>query len=184
MSFSDPKRDQPLNWRLRLWRLRLAQGKFDLDDFRRQIGYLLETGSAADLLRQLPGLAAGSTEPVGSDVIAEIKHIQGIIDSMTPAERRDPKTITPTRRKRIALGAGVDLGDVASLLEQFAKMAELVRVLSERNVAGTATRLTGRKPARLSGPLSRYNWLAMWEIQRKNILLWDFLADPSEDKDT
>lgn len=184
MSFSDPKRDHSPDRRLRLWRVRLKQGKFDLDDFRRQIGYLLESGSAADLLRKLPGLGSLSEDSVGSDVVTEIRHIQGIIDSMTPAERRDPKTITLTRRKRIALGAGVDLGDVISLLEQFERMAELVRVLSEPNVAGIAKHLPGRKPARLSGPLSRYNWLAMWEIQRKNILLWDFLADPSEDKDT
>ena len=62
-----------------------------------------------------------------NDVDQEVKRIQGIIDSMTPAERRDPTLIDIPRRWRIASGSGVDPADVSGLVKQFDAMASVVK---------------------------------------------------------
>ena len=69
----------------------LAKGKFDLDDFRKQIVNMKKMGSMRDLMSKIPGLnQMGLDELGGIDADEEIKRIQGIIDSMTPDERSDP----------------------------------------------------------------------------------------------
>ena len=71
---------------------RLAKGKFDLDDFRKQIVNMKKMGSMRDLMSKIPGLNQMPLEEMGGiDADEEIKRIQGIIDSMTPDERSDPE---------------------------------------------------------------------------------------------
>ena len=99
---------------------RLAKGKFDLDDFRKQIVNMKKMGSMRDLMSKIPGLnQMGLDELGGIDADEEIKRIQGIIDSMTPDERSDPTLIDISRRRRIAAGSGVDPADVSGLVKQF-----------------------------------------------------------------
>ncbi len=71
---------------------RLAKGKFDLDDFRKQIVNMKKMGSMRDLMSKIPGLNQMALDELGGiDADEEIKRIQGIIDSMTPDERSDPE---------------------------------------------------------------------------------------------
>ncbi len=70
---------------------KLARGKFDLDDFRKQIVTMKKMGSMRDIISKIPGMPVEELGEVDAD--EEIKRIQGIIDSMTPAERNDPSLI-------------------------------------------------------------------------------------------
>jgi signal recognition particle subunit SRP54 len=104
--------------------------RYDLNDLRTQIGTMKNMGSMRDLMRKTPGLGPSGTENFGGiDADEEIKRIQGIIDSMTPAERRDPGLIDRLRRSRIASGSGVGPAEVSALLKQFDAMAALVHEL-------------------------------------------------------
>ena len=70
---------------------RMAKGKFDLDDFRKQIVNMKKMGSMRDLMSKIPGMNQMPLDELGGiDADEEIKRIQGIIDSMTPDERSDP----------------------------------------------------------------------------------------------
>jgi signal recognition particle subunit SRP54 len=122
---------------------KLAKGKFDLDDFRQQIVQMKKMGSVKELMGKIPGLSqmAGTLEGIDAD--SEVKRIQGIIDSMTPAERRNPHVIDIPRRRRIAAGAGVDPADVSSLVKQFDAMAALVKQMSQMSMLDRIRAMTG-----------------------------------------
>jgi signal recognition particle subunit SRP54 len=101
---------------------------FDLNDFRKQIDAMKNMASMRSLMRRNPDTGQIRIENLGgTDFDEEIKRIQGIIDSMTPAERRDPGLIALSHRRRIASGSGADPADVSSLLTQWGAMAAVIR---------------------------------------------------------
>jgi signal recognition particle subunit SRP54 len=110
---------------------KLAQGKFDLNDFRQQIVQMKKMGSVKELLGKIPGLSQMSADLDSIDADGEVKRIQGIIDSMTPDERKNPHQIDISRRRRIAAGAGVDPSDISSLVKQYDAMAALVKQMAQ-----------------------------------------------------
>jgi signal recognition particle subunit SRP54 len=122
---------------------KLAKGKFDLNDFRQQIVQMKKMGSVKDLMGKIPGLNqyAGDLDSVDAD--GEVKRIQGIIDSMTQDERRDPHTIDISRRRRIAAGAGVDPSDVSGLVKQFDAMAALVKQMAQMSMLDKIRAMSG-----------------------------------------
>ena len=104
---------------------------FDLNDFRKQVERLKHLGSLREVLRKIPELGPllHQASHLDLDLEAEVGRIEGIIDSMTPAERSDPRRIDGSRRRRIAAGAGAYPTEVVSLLKQFEDMAAMVRSL-------------------------------------------------------
>jgi signal recognition particle subunit SRP54 len=109
--------------------------QFDLNQFRKQLGQMQKVGSMRDLISKIPGMAQmGMENLAGVDADEEMKRIQGIIDSMTPAERCSPGRIDLSRRRRIAAGSGVDLSDVSGLLTQFDAMATLIKRMSQMSM--------------------------------------------------
>jgi signal recognition particle subunit SRP54 len=134
----------------------LLKGKFDLDDFRKQIVTMKSMGSMQDLMKKIPGLGSlGADELGGIDADEEIKRIQGMIDSMTLAERRDPKLIDISRRRRIAAGAGVDPADVSGLVKQFDAMAAVVKQMAQMSFIDKMKTLTGLGQAAVANPAAR-----------------------------
>jgi signal recognition particle subunit SRP54 len=122
----------------------LAKGKFDLDDFRKQIGTMKKMGSMRDLMSKIPGMGQmGMENLAGIDADEEVQRIQGIIDSMTLAERRDPTLIDISRRRRIAAGSGVDPADVSGLVKQFDAMAAVVKQMAQMSMMDKVRTLTG-----------------------------------------
>src|SRR5215213_9881134 len=122
---------------------KLAKGKFDLNDFRTQIAQMKKMGSVRDLIGKIPGL---NQMPVNLDEIdadGEVQRIQGIIDSMTPEERRNPSRIDISRRRRIAIGSGVDPTDVSSLVKQFDAMASVVKQMAQMTMLDKIRALSG-----------------------------------------
>jgi len=133
---------------------RLAKGKFDLEDFRKQIVNMKKMGSMRDLMSKIPGL---NQMPDLGDVDAdeEIKRIQGIIDSMTLDERGDPELIDISRRRRIAAGSGVEPSDVSGLVKQFDAMAAVVKQMAQMTMLDKIRTLTGLGQAAASNPAAR-----------------------------
>ncbi|MFM7073761.1 MAG: signal recognition particle protein [Planctomycetota bacterium] len=106
---------------------RLRAGQFTLEDFRSQIMQFMKPGLMMKLMGMIPGM--GDLQKMMGDVDTErdTKRLVGIIDSMTPAERQNPKVIDFSRRTRIARGAGVEPAEVTQLIKQFEAMAPMVQ---------------------------------------------------------
>jgi len=134
---------------------KLAKGKFDLNDFRQHLGQMKKMGSVKDLMGMIPGLnqMAGNLE--GMDADGEVQRIQGIIDSMTRDERKDPHKIDISRRRRIAAGAGVDPADVSGLVKQFDAMAAFVKQMSQMSMLDKIRAMTGLGKAGAFNPGAR-----------------------------
>ena len=127
---------------------RLMEARFTLEDFKGQLQQVKKMGPIGQVLQMVPGASnlAGAAQDAVDD--GELKRVEAIIDSMTPAERRDPHVIKASRRRRIAAGSGTTVADVNRLLRQFEEMQKLVRQLSG------ATGRTGGRPGSLP-PLPR-----------------------------
>ena len=134
---------------------KLAKGKFDLDDFRQQIMQMKKMGSVKELISKFPGLNQMPLNLDDIDADGEVQRIQGIIDSMTPDERRDPHQIDISRRRRIAAGAGVEPADVSSLVKQFDAMAALVKQMSQMSMLDKIRAMTGLGRAGAFNPGAR-----------------------------
>jgi signal recognition particle subunit SRP54 len=100
---------------------------FDLNDFRKQLDRIAEMGPLRDQVNKTPGMGQMGTDGLARiDPDAEVRRILSMMDSMTPAERREPGLIDLSRRNRIAAGSGVDPRDVSVFVQQFAVMAAQV----------------------------------------------------------
>ncbi len=110
---------------------RLRKGEFTLDDFKKLLGQTSKLGPMNKVMSLIPGMGQ-LTDMVG-DVDAEegMKRLRGIIDSMTPEERRNPsRMIDQSRRRRIAAGAGVQPHEVNELVKQFDGIADIMKKMS------------------------------------------------------
>ncbi len=114
---------------------RLAKGEFTLDDFRSQLSQVKRLGPLQKVMGLIPGLG-GLSEAMGDvDPEQDMKRLFGIIDSMTPDERRSPtKTIDQSRRRRIAAGAGVQAHEVNDLVKQFDAMAQMMTAMAGKGM--------------------------------------------------
>ncbi|MDO4574444.1 MAG: signal recognition particle protein [Planctomycetia bacterium] len=115
---------------------RLRKGEFTLDDFQRMMAQTKRLGSIGKIMSFIPGMdrLAGMMGDVDAD--KEMNKIGGIINSMTPAEKRNPKMIDLSRRRRIAAGSGVQPNQVNDLIKQFIGMADIMRQMSGMGAMG------------------------------------------------
>ena len=106
---------------------RLAKGKFDFEDFLGQMKMLQNLGPLEGVLGMMPGFNKIKKQlPSGALDDKRIKHMEAIVLSMTPKERRRPEIIKGTRRKRIAKGSGRTLIEVNQLIKQFGQMRKMM----------------------------------------------------------
>ncbi len=113
----------------------LRKGEFTLDDFKKQIGQVGKLGSIQKIMSMIPGMGAASKMLEGQNPEADLKRLVGIIDSMTPDERRNPsKTVDQSRRRRIAAGAGVEPHEVNELVKQFDGMADMMKKMANMGI--------------------------------------------------
>ncbi|REJ66755.1 MAG: signal recognition particle protein [Planctomycetota bacterium] len=110
---------------------RLRKGEFTLDDFRKQMSQVTKLGPMQKVMGML-GLDGGMQEMLdGVDTEKDMRRMFGIIDSMTPEEKRNPKqAIDQSRRRRIAEGAGVAPSEVKGLIEQYDTLASVMKQMS------------------------------------------------------
>ncbi len=109
---------------------RLRAGQFSLEDFRDQMTQFLQPGLMMKLLGMVPGMGDLQRMMGGADAEKDSKRLIGIINSMTPEERRNPKIIDFGRRTRIARGSGCDPAEIKALIKQFEAMAPIVQGLA------------------------------------------------------
>lgn len=106
---------------------KLRENQFGFDDYLEQLQSMRKMGPLDQLLGMIPGM--GQLKQMKDVKIDEkdIGHVEAIIRSMTPEERRDPSLINGSRRKRIAAGSGTSIQDVNRLLKQFEDMRKMIR---------------------------------------------------------
>ena len=114
---------------------KLKKGKgFDLEDFKQQIGQMRKMGGISSMIDKLPAQFAQSLQSSQMDE-RQLRRVEGIIDSMTPAERLRPEILKASRKRRIAAGAGVPVQEVNRLLNQFEQMQEMMKRMQKGGLA-------------------------------------------------
>ena len=110
---------------------KLREASFDLEDFLEQLRQVKKMGPLSQILDLVPGLGrlAQDISPEVTD--RQFKHIEAIILSMTPEERRNPRILNSSRKKRIARGSGTMVEEVNALLKQFRQMQRMVKQLGK-----------------------------------------------------
>jgi signal recognition particle subunit SRP54 len=114
---------------------RLRKGEFTLEDFRKQLSQMSRLGPLQKVMGLIPGMGQLSEMMGDVDPEEDMKRLFGIIDSMTPEERRSPtKIIDQSRRRRIAAGAGVEPHEVNELVKQFDAMAQMMTSMAGKGM--------------------------------------------------
>ncbi|MCR9295222.1 MAG: signal recognition particle protein [bacterium] len=107
---------------------KMASGNFTLQEFRGILEKISKPGLMQKMIGLMPGMGDLRKMMEGEDTDREMRKMLGMIDSMTPAERRNPKLIDTTRRNRIAKGSGVAPSLVTGLIKQFSMMAPMMQM--------------------------------------------------------
>jgi signal recognition particle subunit SRP54 len=110
---------------------RLRKSDFNLDDFLDQLRQFKKMGSVEDILKMLPGVPKSARAAAAPDA-GRLKRFEAILLSMTPRERRHPRVIDGSRRRRIAAGSGTTVTDVNHLLKDFDQARTLMKRLRHR----------------------------------------------------
>lgn len=107
---------------------KFKKAEFDFNDFLEQMQQIKKMGGIADILKMLPGMG-GQLKDIDVDDSA-LSRVEAIIYSMTLEERLNPSVINPSRKRRIAKGAGVDISEVNKLVKQFEQSRKLMKQYS------------------------------------------------------
>lgn len=126
--------------------LKLQKGEFTLEDFLGQFQAIRSMGSLKDILAMLPGSGSLLREVDVDD--RDLKRVEAIIQSMTPDERRNPKIIGGSRKRRIASGSGTLPQDVNRLLKQHAEAQKMMKTLAGGKGIPNLDALAGGRPNR------------------------------------
>ncbi|MCA9248129.1 MAG: signal recognition particle protein, partial [Planctomycetales bacterium] len=117
---------------------KMAEGKFTLDDFRKQMEMLSKPGLMQKFMGMMPGMSGmrEMQEAMQSgDAEREMRRLRGMIDSMTLEEKRNPKkTLDQSRRRRIAAGSGVEPHEVNEMVKQFEGMASMMEQMAGKGM--------------------------------------------------
>lgn len=106
---------------------KIAKNEFGFDDFLQQIQQIKRMGNMKDLMGMIPGVGKAIKDvDINDDAF---KHIEAIIQSMTPEERRKPSIINTQRKNRIAKGSGRKIEDVNQLMKQFEQMGKMMKMM-------------------------------------------------------
>ncbi|MEG1020813.1 MAG: signal recognition particle protein, partial [Myroides sp.] len=103
------------------------KNEFGFDDFLSQIQQVKKMGSMKDLVGMIPGVGKAMKDIEIED--DAFKHIEAIIHSMTPVERKKPTLLDAKRKLRIAKGSGTDIQQVNQLLKQFDQMSKMMKMM-------------------------------------------------------
>ena len=112
---------------------RMQQGKFDLEDFLSTMKQVKKLGPLENVLKLIPGAKKMGLSDIQIDP-KQMAHIEAIVLSMTPKERRNPDIIKASRKTRIAKGSGTSVQEVNRLLQQFDQMKKMMKQFSNGNM--------------------------------------------------
>lgn len=111
---------------------KMKNGKFDLEDFLNQMKQIKKLGPLENILKLLPGASKLGLNNINIDP-KQLAHVEAIILSMTPKERRNPDMIKASRKTRIAKGCGLSVQEVNKLLNQFEQMKKMMKQFTSGN---------------------------------------------------
>ena len=111
---------------------KMAKGTFDLEDFLAQLNQIKKLGPLENILKMLPGAKKMGLNNVNIDP-KKMAHVEAIVLSMTPEERRNPDILKASRKQRIANGSGTTVAEVNQLLKQFEEMKKMMKMLGNKN---------------------------------------------------
>ena len=131
-------------------RKKMEKGDFNLNDFRKQFEQMAKMGGMKELMGNMPGM--GELIQDGEDPDASVKRIQGMIDSMTKEERKNPDVIDLSRRRRIAMGSGTEPHDIKQFLNQFDQVRALMRQMANMSIMDKIKMMTGMGLAGMFNP--------------------------------
>lgn len=112
---------------------KMQSGKFDLEDFLKQMKQIKKLGPLENLIKLLPGVKKMGLNNINIDP-KQMAHVEAIILSMTPLERRKPEIIKASRKSRIAKGCGLSVQEVNKLLTQFEQMKKMMKQMTNGNM--------------------------------------------------
>jgi signal recognition particle subunit SRP54 len=123
---------------------KIAQNKFDFDDFYAQLQQIKKMGNVKDLMGMIPGMGKAMK---GVDIDDDaFKGIESIIQSMTPKERAEPSLLNGSRKKRIAAGSGTNIQEVNKLIKQFGETKKMMHMMSnKKNMANMMRQMKGMR---------------------------------------
>lgn len=120
---------------------KIRKNQFDFEDFLTQIQQIKKMGNLKDLMGMIPGVGKSIKDvDIKEDAF---KGVEAIIQSMTLIERRNPDTLTPSRKARIAKGAGKDIAEINAFIKQFDQMKQMMKMMNGQMMGGA---LGGRMP--------------------------------------
>ena len=120
---------------------KMAKGSFGFDDFLKQTQAVKKMGGLKDMLKMMPG-SAGQLGDLDLDD-GQLRQVEGIVHSMTPAERSQPDIIDSSRRRRIAAGAGAQANDVSSLVKTFTRSRDMFKAMGGGKLGGFKNLFSG-----------------------------------------
>ena len=112
---------------------KMQQGKFDLEDFLSTMKQMKKLGPLENLIKMIPGAKKMGLTNVKIDP-KQMAHIEAIVLSMTPKERKNPDIIKASRKTRIAKGSGTSVQEVNKLLQQFEQMKKMMKSMTNGNM--------------------------------------------------
>jgi len=123
---------------------KIMKDQFDFNDFLAQLQQIKKMGNMKDLMGMIPGMGKAIKDVDIQD--DAFKHVEAIIQSMTPKERSNPALLNNSRRLRLANGSGTNLQEVNKLIKQFDDMKKMMKLMSNpRNMASMMSQMKGMK---------------------------------------
>jgi signal recognition particle subunit SRP54 len=126
---------------------KFKKGKgFDFDDFKMQLTQMRKMGGMSALMDKLPSQLTQAAQQAPDLQEKQLRRTEGIINSMTPLERRKPELIKASRKRRIATGAGVSVQEVNKLMAQFEQMQKMMKMMKGGGLAKMMRGMRGMMP--------------------------------------
>jgi signal recognition particle subunit SRP54 len=123
---------------------KIMKDQFDFNDFLAQLQQIKKMGNMKDLMGMIPGMGKAMKDVDIQD--DAFKHVEAIIQSMTPKERSNPGILNNSRRMRLAKGSGTNIQEVNKLIKQFDDMKKMMKMMSNpRNMASMMSQFKGMK---------------------------------------
>ena len=115
---------------------KMKKNQFDFEDYLESISQMKNMGGLGSIMSMMPGLGGmGKMKGLDDEQTAQAEksmaRMEAMIHSMTPQERRDPDLLNPSRKHRIARGAGVDISEVNRMVKQFGEMKKLMKMMGK-----------------------------------------------------
>jgi signal recognition particle subunit SRP54 len=108
---------------------KIRKNQFDFEDFKTQLQQIKKMGNLKDLMAMIPGVGKQIKDiDINDD---SFKGIEAMINSMTLVERRNPDIINPSRKQRIAKGAGKDIAELNAFIKQFEQMKDMMKTMNK-----------------------------------------------------